>query len=438
MKIDPLLLADVLSGKAAAYTPRHKLFTEIRDDPRRAEALWFLQSLQRTPEKFEQAVRDILVSEPEAEWDCGPNHYLKTTLKFLESGQDDSCSPTAGRLPEENMAELFGLMHEHAKAAKATLADTRVSKLIFKELDLALIHKVPVVIIGDSRFGKTKAVSVWCEMRPGRMRVVTVPDSNREWDFLAAHADAFGIEYNHRTTLQRLKRSVQLVIQNSGLFICYDEAHFLTPVNYCADTPPKRINFVRCQVIDKGVGCAFFATPQSLNQTLEKYAAKTKYNLEQWIGRLAPPVILADYYDRDELVAVAKVHFPEFPDKLLALICSRAMQSEAYLKGMEFAARYASALAQDRRHRTPTLQDVDESIERMMPAKVKAPGNQQRTTVLPSANGHLTPGSRPILDLENGQAGDEATTEFPRQLPGRRAGTGNASHSRTRGDLVAA
>ncbi len=367
MKIKSSILADVLAGRVGDYSSGRTLLNEINGDTRLVEVLWYLEHLSRDHNKFLEALKRVLIGDPDGEYDCGDNHELDSTLKYLLGGEINY----GGRIPAPIRTGLFKLMAHHAETAKAALADTKVSKLIFKELDLALRHKVPVPIIGDSRFGKTKAVSVWCDMHPGLARVVTVPDSNREWDFLAAHADAFGIDYSARTTLQRLKRAVQWVVEHSGLFICYDEAHYLVPVNYSLGTAPKRINWVRHHVIDKGIGCAFFATPQSLNQTLEKYAAKTKYNMEQWLGRLAPPVILADYYDRDELMAVAKVHFPEFPEKLLALVCARAMQSEAYLKGMEFAARYASALALDRRHRMPTVQDVDEAIERMMPSKAK-------------------------------------------------------------------
>ena len=372
MKIDSINLADVLAGQYEKGSAGHTLHGEIQKDPRLAELLWFLEYLSRTPGRMEAFVTSAALPDDEGDsWsNYNANDQFANTLQFLRE-RTGNFSYT-GKCPADLKAGLYKLMEQHADAAKATLAETKVSKLIFKELDLALRHKVPVPIIGDSRFGKTKGVSVWCEMRPGQARVVTVPESNRDWDFFAAHADALGIEYNDRTRIQRLKREIEHVLRNSGLFICYDEAHFLTPVNYYANTPPRRINWVRCQVIDKGVGCAFFATPQCLSQTLEKYAAKTKYNLEQWIGRLAPPVVLADYYDRDELMAVAKVHFNNFPEKLLALICSRAMQSEAYLKGMEFAARYASALALDRRHRTPTVQDVDEAIERMMPGKAKS------------------------------------------------------------------
>lgn len=370
MKINATILADVLAGQCEQDSAGNSLWRASQADARLPELLWHLEHFSRFAGKLENLLASVGGKTSDDDWHS-PKQVLGNALKFLQNRLHNWSY--SFQFPEGIKAEIYQAMEQHGNDAKEALADTKVSKLIFKELDLALHHKVPVPIIGDSRFGKTKAVSVWCEMRPGKARLVTVPESNREWDFLAAHADAFGIEYNDRTPVQQLKRAVQWVVQHSGLFICYDEAHFLTPVNYCKDTPPKRINWVRCQVIDKGVGCAFFATPQSLNQTLEKYAAKTKYNLEQWIGRLAPPVVLADYYDRDELMAVAAVHFPDFPEKLLALICSRAMQSEGYLKSMEYTARYASALAVERRHRTPTIQDVDEALGRMMTKRAQAP-----------------------------------------------------------------
>ena len=75
------------------------------------------------------------------------------------------------------------------------MADPKVSRVRPKELDLAIQHRVPVPIMGDARCGKTKVVSVWTAMRPSCARVVTVPPSNRDFDFYVAHADGFGNEY---------------------------------------------------------------------------------------------------------------------------------------------------------------------------------------------------------------------------------------------------
>jgi len=112
-------------------------------------------------------------------------------------------------------------------------------------------------------------------MHPGRARLVTVPESNREADLTRAHADAFGIEYTPGATSSALKGKVEFILRHAGVMIVYDESHFLVPISYHKATPPRRLNWVRTKVIDQGVPCALFATPQSYDQTLEKYVNTT-------------------------------------------------------------------------------------------------------------------------------------------------------------------
>lgn len=410
-RINPTILADTLNGHSGYVSTA--LIAEIESKPRHRELYWYLQSL---PREELNAVASRCSYR---------NDNMHQMLDYL--GGAGSWTKEGGIDAEQVAPIVFKHMENQSKALRATLADTKVSRTIFKEMDLALQHKVPIPIIGDSRFGKTKAVSVWSAMRPGLSRLITVPPSNREFDFFAAHADALGIEYNDRTPYPRLKRQVEYVIQQSRLFLIYDEAHFLVPINYLKDTPPKRINWVRCEVIDKGIGCAFFATPQSMSQTLERYAATTKYNFEQWLGRLAPPLVLADCCDRSELMAVAKVHFPDFDEDLLELICARAMQSEGYLKSVEFTARYATALAQDRHHKTPTDRDVDDAIGRMMPGK-------QQTPVAPA-----TPLQKRCTKPSAPAAPDDGRRVEPENFPSRAIGqVADLGRAGTRLDLVPA
>lgn len=266
---------------------------------------------------------------------------------------------------------LFEFMDYYEGEASRSLAQTEVTRIVFDQLDFAHSQKVPVPIVGDTRFGKTKSVSTWCEMRPGRARLVTVPDTGREREFFAAHADAFGIQYQDSTTAAALKRTVEFVSRQSGLFLIYDEAHFLIPTNYTKTTPPRRLNWVRCQIVDRELGCAFFATPQDYSQTLAQYVKATGHNMEQWLGRLAPTVALPAELSREDLKAVARIHFPDLSEELRALIAARAMQSEGYLKNMEFAAKRARYLAQ-KKNREVTLEDVDQAIEQMLPTSTRA------------------------------------------------------------------
>ncbi|MCC6821761.1 MAG: hypothetical protein IT579_13595 [Verrucomicrobia subdivision 3 bacterium] len=259
----------------------------------------------------------------------------------------------------------------HATATRVQLADTVVTKTVFRELEFACSERVPVPIVGESRFGKTQSVKVWCDANPGRARLVTVPDGNREVDFMRAHADAFGIDYNPSTPAPILKDKVEFVLRHSGLMAVYDEAHYLVPSSYHKATPPRRINWVRSKVMDQGVPCAFFATPQSHRQTLEKYVTTTGYRVEQWLGRMAPPVILPDLIPFEQIVAVAKIHFPEIADVLLEELADRSINSEGYLKYIDMAGRRSRFLARERNHAVPTKSDVLDAIEEMMPP---APG----------------------------------------------------------------
>lgn len=296
----------------------------------------------------------------------------KTAQSKLPSLLADICQNDSTRLEGTSYcpalpALLAEQMVRHAASARVQLAETVVTKTVFRELEFACSERVPVPIVGESRFGKTQSVMVWCEAYPGRARLVPVPDGNREVDFMRAHADAFGIDYTPSTPAPVLKDKVEFVLRHSGLMVVYDEAHYLVPSSYHKDTPPRRINWVRSKVMDQGVPCAFFATPQSHQQTLEKYVATTGYRVEQWLGRMAPTVILSDSIPFEQIVAVAKIHFPEIADVLLEELADRSINSAGYLKHIDMAGRRSRFLARERNHAVPTKRDVLDAIDEMMP-----------------------------------------------------------------------
>ena len=144
----------------------------------------------------------------------------------------------------------------------------------------------------------------------------------------------------------------------------------LIPSNYKQTTAPARLNFVRFNLIDREVGCAFFATPQSYRQTLDQYVKTTGYRMEQWLGRMMRPVILPDNLGKDDLLAVAKCHFPDFDELLLKRIVARALISEGYIKNVEIAAKRARFIAREHGRQKVSLPDVREAIEEVLPETV--------------------------------------------------------------------
>ncbi len=316
------------------------------------------------------------------------SHYHATARKFLPAYLESVCVDKETMLSGAYYCPglvkmLFGYMADHATAVRGTIADTEVSRRIFRELEFAWSQNVPVPIIGESRIGKTSPASAWCAMKPGCARLVTVPESNRIRDFIEAHAEAFGIEHSPATSTASLTAKVKYVHQHSGLMVVYDEAAFLVPVNYTRSTPPTRINYVRCQVIDKDLPCAFFATPQSYRQTLEQYSRVTARKMTEWLGRLAPAVILPPDLDKDDMMAIARIHFPDLPQPYLKLIIARAMQSEGYIKNLEFAAKRALFNARQDGRLQPSIEDVELAIKEMMPQAECVADAPQRTARTP-------------------------------------------------------
>jgi hypothetical protein len=116
-----------------------------------------------------------------------------------------------------------------------------------------------------------------------------------------------------------------------------------------------------------GKGCAFFATPRSYRETLAAYVKKTGYNMEQWLGRLAPAVVLPESLAKEDVLAVVRKHFGGVPEPFLKLVAARAMQSEGYRKNAELCLKRSLFLAGERGRTQPDLADVQEALNYIMP-----------------------------------------------------------------------
>jgi DNA transposition AAA+ family ATPase len=373
---------------------------QLQTQPRLVEALWFLQAMSLKPGGL-GSFAERLVAASEHRFEA-----VLTYNVFEERRQQTkaACIDVARRDLGRYLADLcivkakgfsapwyfralFEALYEaidsHKRETLALIAETETTRQAFHWLEFSSQMGRPVPIIGASRFGKTTAVAAWCESRPGLARIVTVPQSNTERDLLLAIGDAFGLAYTHNTPTARIRDQVQLILHDSGLFIVFDEAHFLIPIAYSKNTPPRRLNWVRCQLIDKGVACAFFATPQSYKQTLDRYAKETGYALEQWLGRMAPAVKLPEDLEWDDLLAVAKLRFPGIATVQREKICAAAMASEGYLQNIELFAEYAQFLAGQRGAVRVAAEDVDAAIRHFIPAASPKPAARP---VQPSRN----------------------------------------------------
>jgi hypothetical protein len=353
--------------------------------PRFIEGLCFLQAFSELPgglEKFTQsflgACGEWWTSLPKDRWGAdGADDSVSYALsmrnydsfeellcKCCESEKINCAGDVAfGELDRRFpgfLTELSKFMDDHARAELEKTADTSLRRAVFLELDFARTSSppIPMVLVADTRHGKTTAVDAYCRAWPGRARLVTVPESNHERELYAAYAEAFGMDVTPGTQTRDLKERVQFTLRNAGLFCVHDEAHWLIPVKYQKDTPPQRLNWVRTQIVDRHVPCAFFCTPQSQEETLERYVEKTHHNMEQWLGRMPQPVLISDKPTYEDLMSVARVRFSDFPQAALDELCDAAdekiegsgarLNGEGGFKIVELAGARARFLAAQR------------------------------------------------------------------------------------------
>lgn len=250
-------------------------------------------------------------------------------------------------------------------------------------LDYAHSENALVRIEGESRFGKTERVKTWCAANPGKARLVFTPSSSTESDLVRAVVEALGIDFGYQTPARQLRETVEYILRHSRLMVVFDEAHFLFPTRFTANTTPMRLNWVRTQIVDRQCGCALISTPQDYGHSVTCFVKATGHNIQQFLGRIMMERRLPSQLDRADLLAVAQVHFPGFDPDVMDLIIGRAMASESYLMALEAIAKRARFIAKRDGHSAITLVDLDLAMSELVPDTARLAGNAPGSVLKP-------------------------------------------------------
>ncbi len=284
---------------------------------------------------------------------------------------------------------LFAVMDGHAEHTKSRIASTEVVKIIWREMDFAIFARGLVTINGDTRFGKTEAIRTWTDAYPGRMRYFAVPPNGRLSDMHRALAVSFGLPYGSKTNEAVIKDQINFILQFGRIGIAADESHFLLPTR---NAEPRRLDWLRTQIVDKGTPCVLSLTPQ-FTAALSRFSS---YNAAQWLGRTKRSVILRDSLTEDDLVAVARKHLPGFTRAFLKRVAGQALRSHHLLAALQNVAERARWIAQEAGRAQWIAADVSQAMEDCLPqaagASLPPPGMEADPT--PAASSRTT---RPTL-----------------------------------------
>ena len=206
---------------------------------------------------------------------------------------------------------LLDFIESRRETLRARIAETEITKVVFRWMTKSLNTKRAVMISGNSRFGKTEAVKLFVEMNPGNCRLVNTPATGALGDLVREVAKSLGMEVGPHNAGRELRERVDYVLRFSHLLLCFDESQFLLPAAFTRNTAPARLNWIRRSVMDQDVPAVFVCTPQSYLPAKKRFLKATGFAMEQFDERILKTVHLPEELSEADLLAVARVHFPK-------------------------------------------------------------------------------------------------------------------------------
>lgn len=398
-------------GAAAAYKPNEAvaIFKELREPARseifgadtwildnaffcdetprtnrinvqRHENFWDEDSPKITWKGTRRRVLSVLVAKltPAAARDVCLKHVTERLATYLKAVCE---MPHVGLLPSESKdgapeyfsqvgATLLSFIDQRANTLRASLAETEVTRLVFRWMSKAREMNEPVMISGNARFGKTETVKLLCDMQPGDFRLVNTPASNAIGDLFREVARSLGIEVGAQNNLRELRERVEFVLRFSRLVLCFDEFQFVLPANYSRNTAPARLNWLRRAIVDQKLPAVFICTPQSYLPAKKRFLKTTGFAIEQFDERILKTVHLPNELSEADLLAVARIHFSDLTEEYLQLVVEAALATERnYVSDVSKIAKLAKDNARENSRQRPLLCDIEAAIADVLPTR---------------------------------------------------------------------
>lgn len=136
--------------------------------------------------------------------------------------------------------------------------------------------------------------------------------------------------------------------------------------------------------MDRKTPAVFVYTPQTNQPAKKRFVKATGYTMEQFDERILMTVNLPNELSESDLIAVARIHFPELQELHLKYVVNKALATERnYISDIEKIATLAKYKAKTNGRAVPLLEDINAAIANVLPvgsspslrsAPVAAPG----------------------------------------------------------------
>ena len=227
---------------------------------------------------------------------------------------------------DDLLGALTMLRNREIEAALSRLADTVVTRKINETLDFCFARRRMILIEGVAGIGRTATTRAWCDTHAGLARYVEVASSSDDRSFFASMARELGVARGSSYKSQEIKVRVEEMLSTSELMLVFDEAQYLFGQFIKPRKTPDRLLWVK-STLDAGTPIALVAHTD-FSKWQAHFVAKTLWTDEQFVRRLNRHVTLPTEHLRDDMLKIARAHFPLGDVRSWKLLASYALGTE--------------------------------------------------------------------------------------------------------------
>lgn len=248
---------------------------------------------------------------------------------------------------EDLLGALEILRERFILAARARLADTAVTRTINETLDFWYARRRMILIEGVAGIGRSETAKAFRDTHAGMVRYVELPSSSDDRSFFAHIAKALGIARGASFKAQQMKVRIEEMLGTSELMVVFDEAQYLWTQAMRPRKTPDRLLWVKT-TFDAGTPIALIAHTD-FSKWQAHYVARTLWTDEQFERRLNRRVNLPAEHSREDMLKIARAHFPAGEARTWKLLAAYALgtekkQASGIVEALE-SARYRAELA---------------------------------------------------------------------------------------------
>lgn len=303
---------------------------------------------------------------------------------------------------------LAAFINQSAEEQRAKLGQTAITRLIDTWIARSRHMGTTVMVIGNSRVGKSECIECEAAAMPGYCRLIQTPPGNSLSELLREVAKSLGVDVGPQTNARSLAEKIDYVLRFLKVQLIFDEAAWLLPSVYSRHTAPARLNWFRHTIMDRQIAAVLVSTPQSYFPAKRRFLKATGYAIEQFDERIDETVNLPTELQEEDLLAVARVHFADLSEDSLDYVVARTVITDRnFISDIAKVARHAKYNAKENGRSRPILADIkaaiagllhsaERPVEKQASRKVTAAPLQVRST----ASAKTPPGSSRIAPVE--------------------------------------